>query len=67
MREGGLGVKGHHSLHGAAQVQSLYAHQCVVANTEWRGEKGTLYHYDAMGVKVGTKWRKYMKTSVFVL
>ena len=22
----------------------------------------TIYHYDVMGVKVGSKWRKYMET-----
>ena len=27
--------------------------------------KKTLFHYDVMGEKVGTKWRKYMKTCMF--
>ena len=25
----------------------------------------TLYHHDVMGVKVGTKWKIYMETSMF--
>ena len=25
----------------------------------------TIYHYDVIGVKGGTKWRKYMKTCMF--
>ena len=29
----------------------------LVGNPEW-----TLYHYDVMGVKVSTKWRKYRRT-----